>query len=190
MRTARWLLVACVVVLGATACRQLLGLDDLPVHRDGGPGSPAMHDGDSGSASGVDALGSDGGSGSNGACDSSICAAHAGSCVAGVCTINPTGSPAFCPPGMPCKIICGACGPTLDCSAATSCTIDCAWDNSCSGKTIKCGGNCEILCRGNSTCSDDTVTSAGPSCAFECCGTGACALDQAVCAQHVPGSCP
>src|SRR6266481_1088281 len=112
----RRLAVAVVLLVSAASCRQLLGLDN-PVPGDSAAGSSsdsgsAMHDGPTGD-----------GSGSANACDPAKCAAAAGTCVAGVCTIDPTGSSAFCPAGMPCAIHCGSCGPVLDCSKATRCTI-------------------------------------------------------------------
>ncbi len=189
MRATRLAIAVWSLVFGATACRQLLGLDDLVLHGDAGSdGSdhPVMHDGRS---DGTIDDGS-GGSASDG-CDPAACAASAGTCVAGVCTIDPTGSSAYCPAGMPCKITCGSCGPTLDCSKATSCVIDCAWDGSCQGKTIRCAGDCKIECRGSSTCMNDSVMSPGPACSVECCGQGSCgALTLSTCNVDDPGTCP
>src|SRR5579862_4484259 len=95
------------------------------------------------------------------ACDQTACLAAGGSCSAGTCDIihNSGNDIVTCPTGMPCKVLCAdknSCQVfLLECSAATSCELDCEGDGSCTTTQIKCPTNavsCTVQCTGNNAC--------------------------------------
>jgi hypothetical protein len=106
-------------------------------------------------------------------------------CAGGVCMIVSSVDKLSCPKGMPCKVYCGdgLCTKGVDCSSATSCTIECIGTNACRTGVVKCGtGMCNVTCQGKDACRTggvDCTMSCG--CSVLCSGTGAC---------NTPPKCP
>jgi hypothetical protein len=142
-----------------------------------GDGSGSGSDGSSDDGRRVDGLAIDAAIDAPGACEgnATACTTAGGTCMSGTCVIACTsaGTTYTCPAGMPCEIDAGnGCSrDTLDCSAATSCVIECKATNSCSnGVQFQCGNTtpCTIYCRANNSCDNDSV-SGGSGCTLECC---------------------
>lgn len=109
------------------------------------------------------------------------CPSACTSCNGTVCTISCEDSGCaelvVCPAGFDCVVAClgaGACAGGIDCSAATSCSLNCGRDT-CAGP-LTCGtGSCSITC-GRSACDSlitcDQACACGVSCSQFACGAG------------------
>jgi hypothetical protein len=112
--------------------------------------------------------------------DQLVCPAGCGGCPGGVCVKNCTSScpgKVTCPPGIPCKVDCGAtqCAGGVDCSKATTCSINCVGKEACQSGQILCGsGSCGVVCDGNNTCKLGVNCMNSCSCSVLCKGTESC----------------
>jgi hypothetical protein len=104
-----------------------------------------------------------------------------GTCIDGVCVIDCSATSACqnddvtCPPGLPCRVICGhsACTKKVRCGQASSCEVRCNGDNSCSDEVV-CGVNrCAVHCVGVGACKKTTCKQAC-ACDVSCIGPSSC----------------
>jgi len=97
-------------------------------------------------------------------------------CSGGVCELDCTAQTCTCPPGLDCSASCvgkDACG-SIDCSAASSCSIDCDGDHACKlGTVCPTDGDCSVTCTGNHACDAPIVCGSGP-CDVHCASENAC----------------
>lgn len=116
--------------------------------------------------------------------DADLCTAgcSAGTCIAGVCTIDcsaPDACPneVVCPANLPCHVVCGgerACHSKVKCQLATSCQVTCSGFDSCDDE-ISCGtGPCTITCSGGLSCEKRLRCKDACSCDASCIGLGSC----------------
>jgi hypothetical protein len=103
------------------------------------------------------------------------CVAAGGACEEGFCVLDADGQGGggFCPPGVPCTILCSG---TQSCSRVQCrgphCRIVCSGIQSC--EDVECsGGECEFVCSGSQSCLGRIECNAA-SCAFRCSGTQSC----------------
>ena len=185
------------LVVGAAACRDLLGFEDPRVVGQ----FPDDSRTDDAAVDSPAAL-----------CDPNLCSAFAGTCDAtGVCQIGPRTGSIICPGGLRCRIACDqTCSGGIECQSGSICEVDCVGTNACQGSevlcrasascTVRCEGDnaceegvtcdgsatCDLSCRGQNACGTIT-TGTGATCAATCCdlacngGTGTCTIDTASC---------
>ena len=110
-------------------------------------------------------------------------------CGDGVCnilgdTLDATGTPIVCPPGLPCHVTCGqrqTCRTRIDCTQATgSCLVDCSGDRSCFFGATCGAAPCEIRCVGFNSCGP-LECGETPSCTIACIGDNSCAFGAICC---------
>jgi hypothetical protein len=105
-----------------------------------------------------------------------------GTCVAGVCVIDCSGSDScsqdvMCPPNVPCKVVCGdrSCDRRVVCGMASSCVVECKGFDACA-EDVQCGmAPCDVTCSGISSCKKKVKCKESCQCDVACTGFGACA---------------
>ena len=150
------------LVVGAAACRDLLGFEDPRV------AGTFPDDAFTEDSSPIDSPLQP--------CDPAACAAVGGACTVDVCAITGGGANIVCPGGLRCRITCDqSCG-DIDCQPGSSCDVDCIGVNACQQSAIACrmAASCTIRCQGDNACQAGVSCEGGATCALDCDGQNAC----------------